>query len=276
MNHKTKLIFKSMLLQTLLLILSLVVIVPVWMLIVNSFKDPGEAATFSLKIPSVWKFSNYMNVFIEGKLLRGFLNSSLISFSSVFIVLFTGALASYTISRRNNRITDIIFTIFLLGLICPPQIVPTIKLMQTLGLQGTYIGIILFYSAHFLPFVILLISGFVKSVPREIDEAAMIDGCRPLHIFLRIIFPILTPIFVTTFVLILMFVWNDFHYPLYLLNNSKMWTMPLTVFNFTSAYGNFWNYVFANLIMTSLPVVIVYIIAQKYIISGLTAGAIKG
>ena len=157
-----------------------------------------------------------------------------------------------------------------------PQIVPTIKLLQVLGIHGTYLGIILFYSGVFLPFAVLLISGFVKSVPREIDESAMIDGCRPFHIFVRIVFPLLKPVFATSFVLTFMYVWNDFKYPLYLLRTSRMWTLQMSVFNFTSAYGNLWNYVFADLIMASLPVIIVYFLAQNFVISGLTAGAIKG
>lgn len=259
-----------------LAVLSLFVLVPSWIILINSLKNPGEAGTLGLGLPSKWLLVNYYHVFIEGRLLRGFLNSALITLSSVFAILFTGSLAGYVISRRRNPLTTSLYLVFIIGLVAPPQIVPSIKLLQILGIHGTYLGIILFYSGIFLPFAVLLISGFIKSVPREIDESAMIDGCRPFHIFIRIVFPLLKPVFATSFVLIFMYVWNDFKYPLYLLRTSRMWTLQMSVFNFTSAYGNLWNYVFADLIMASLPVIIVYFLAQNFIISGLTAGALKG
>jgi len=276
MNNQMRNGVKSVVIQLSLLIFSLFVLIPLWMLLVNSFKTPGEASALGLGLPTTWQFVNYVNVFIEGKLLRGFFNSALITLSSVILVLSTGAIASYTLSRRKTRITVAVYAIFLLGLIAPPQIVPTVKVLQVLGIYGSYPGIILFYSGIFLPFVILLMTGFIKSVPRELDESALVDGCTPLGIFFRIVTPLLKPIFATTFVLVFMFVWNDFNYPLYLLKNSKTWTMPMSVFNFTSAYGNLWNYVFADLIMASLPIILVYIFAQRFLIKGLTAGAVKG
>lgn len=276
MNKKARQFSYAVTIQILLVFLSLFVLIPIWMILINSFKGPGEAGSFSLNLPTVWQFENYKYVFIEGRLFRGFFNSFVITMTSVFTVLFTGALASYVLSRRKSLITSLVFVLFLFGLVAPPQIVPTVKVLQSIGMHGSYPGIILFYSGIFLPFAVLLITGFIRSVPREIDEAALVDGCSPVKIFFRIIFPLLKPIFSTTFVLVFMFVWNDFNYPLYLLRNSRTWTIPLSVFNFTSAYGNLWNYVFANLIMASLPIIIVYFIAQKYIISGLAAGAIKG
>jgi raffinose/stachyose/melibiose transport system permease protein len=276
MKHQATRTMKVIASTAVLAVLSLFVLVPSWIILINSLKNPGEAGTLGLGLPSKWLLVNYYHVFIEGRLLRGFLNSALITLSSVFAILFTGSLAGYVISRRRNPLTTSLYLVFIIGLVAPPQIVPSIKLLQILGIHGTYLGIILFYSGIFLPFAVLLISGFIKSVPREIDESAMIDGCRPFHIFIRIVFPLLKPVFATSFVLIFMYVWNDFKYPLYLLRTSRMWTLQMSVFNFTSAYGNLWNYVFADLIMASLPVIIVYFLAQNFIISGLTAGALKG
>lgn len=277
MNIKKDKLVKSVTLQIILLALSLVVFIPLWMLFVNSFKTAGEASALGLGLPSgAWQFENYSFVFVRGRLLRGFFNSALITLTTVFLVLFTGAVASFTISRRNNNLTKILYGLFLLGLIAPPQIVPTVRVLQMLGIYGSYPGIILFYSGVFMPFVILLMTGFVKSVPRELDESALVDGSGSLRIFFKIIMPLLKPIFATTFVLVFMFVWNDFNYPLYLLTRSSTWTIPMSVFNFVSAYGVRWNYVFANLIMASLPIIVVYLIAQRFMIRGLTAGAIKG
>lgn len=118
-------------------------------------------------------------------------------------------------------------------------------------------------------------SEFAETLPVELDESAMMDGASPFIMFTKIIMPLLKPIYVTTFVLVFMFVWNDFNYPLYLFKETSTWTIPMSVYNFTSAYGNKWNYVFADLIMASAPVIIVYIFAQKHIIRGLTSGAVK-
>ncbi len=276
MSYTSRHLKKAITINVILMFLSLIVLVPLWMIVINSFKDPGAAGSLNLHFPSAWQFQNYYYVFIEGKLLRAFLNSCFITFSSVFIVLSTGSLASFIISRRKSILTNILFIFFLFGLVAPPQIVPTVKVLQTIGIHGTYAGIILFYSGVFLPFAVLLMTGFIRSVPREIDESAIVDGCKTYYMFIKIIVPLLKPIFATTLVLIFMFVWNDFNYPLYLLRNSRMWTMPMSVFNFTSAYGNLWNYVFADLIMASMPIIIVYFFAQNFIISGLTSGAIKG
>ncbi len=258
-----------------LLILSLTILVPFWMLIINSLKPDAEASALGLRLPSVWKPGNYVVVFNEGKLLRGFLNSCLISFSSVLLTLLTASLASFVIARRYNRVTNFIYSIFVVGIIAPPAIIPIIKVIQILKLYGSYQGIILFYSGLFLPFSIFLITGFIRTIPREIDEAAVVDGCEPSKMFWGIILPMLKPILATCFVLLFMTLWNDFMYPLYLLNSSSKWTITLSVFNFSSKYTTRWNYVFADLIMVSMPVLIVYFLAQNFIVEGMTAGAIK-
>ena len=259
-----------------LLLVSLSILIPLWMMFVNSFKTPGEALTLGLGLPETWMFENYYNVFIEGRLFRGLMNSCLITFSSVFLTLFIGSLASFIIARRKTKFTIVIKTIIIAGMVAPPQMVTTVKVLQFLNLHGTYPGVILFYSGLFLPFVVFLMSEFAETLPIELDESAMMDGASPFVLFLRIIMPLLKPIYVTTFVLVSMFVWNDFNYPLYLFKETSTWTIPMSVYNFTSAYGNKWNYVFADLIMASVPVIVVYIFAQKHIIRGLTSGAVKG
>jgi len=255
--------------------LSLLVTIPLWMLLINSFKTPGEASRVNLGLPTKWLFTNYSDVFVEGRLLLGFLNSCLITLCSVLITLLIGSLAAYIIARRNSRLTIVIFMIFLAGMFAPPSMIPTIRVMQFLHIHGSYEGTILFYTAIFLPLSILLLTGFISNVPRSLDESAMIDGCKPFRLFWDIILPLIRPVLATGFILVFMFVWNDFNYPLYLLRDSRMWTIPMSVFNFTSAYGNQWNLVFADLIIASLPVILVYFLAQNYIIEGMTSGSIK-
>ena len=259
-----------------LFVVSLTILIPLWMMFVNSFKTPGEALALGLGLPEKWMFDNYYNVFVEGRLFRGLLNSCLITFCSVMITLFIGSMASFIIARRKTKLTMGVKAIIVAGMVAPPQMVTTVKVLQFLNLHGTYLGVILFYSGLFLPFVVFLMSEFAETLPVELDESAMMDGASPFIMFTKIIMPLLKPIYVTTFVLVFMFVWNDFNYPLYLFKETSTWTIPMSVYNFTSAYGNKWNYVFADLIMASAPVIIVYIFAQKHIIRGLTSGAVKG
>ena len=127
-----------------------------------------------------------------------------------------------------------------------------------------------------MPFTAMLFSSFIVTIPRELDEAALLEGCQGYSLFFRIIFPLLKPVIATASVLNFMWVWNDFQYPLYLLNSSSKWTLPLSVYSFFGTFNRDWNLVCADMVLVSLPVIIVYIFAQKYIISGMTAGAVKG
>lgn len=265
----------KVIINIILFVVSLTILIPLWMMFVNSFKTPGEALALGLGLPEKWMFDNYYNVFVEGRLFRGLLNSCLITFCSVMITLFIGSMASFIIARRKTKLTMGVKAIIVAGMVAPPQMVTTVKVLQFLNLHGTYLGVILFYSGLFLPFVVFLMSEFAETLPVELDESAMMDGASPFIMFTKIIMPLLKPIYVTTFVLVFMFVWNDFNYPLYLFKETSTWTIPMSVYNFTSAYGNKWNYVFADLIMASAPVIIVYIFAQKHIIRGLTSGAVK-
>ena len=138
-------------------------------------------------------------------------------------------------------------TYFLAGLIAPIQIITTFGLLQLLHLNGTYAGVILVFAAIQMSWGVFMFTGFIGTVPRELDEAAFIDGYPPLKVFFSIIFPLLKPIVVTTVVMLAIFIWNDFQIPLYFFNTAKCWTLPLTVYNFFGRYFNYWNYVFANL-----------------------------
>jgi raffinose/stachyose/melibiose transport system permease protein len=132
------------------------------------------------------------------------------------------------------------------------------------------------YIALYLPFSTMLFTSFIKGIPRELDEAAVIDGTKGLRLFFHVIMPLLKPVTATTGVLTFMWVWNDLQYPIYLLNSSSKWTLPLSVFNFFGQYQRSWNLVCADMVIVTIPVIILYAAAQKYIISGMTAGAVKG
>lgn len=135
---------------------------------------------------------------------------------------------------------------------------------------------ILIYAAIQLPFTVMTFSSFIKGVPREIDEAAMIDGCGPLRLIFLIILPVMKPIMITNLIVTAIQTWNNFMIPLFYLDSSEKWTIPLMVYNFFGQYSRNWNYVFAMLVITILPVIILYLCLQKYIVEGMTSGAVKG
>lgn len=256
--------------------LATIYMVPFLMMILGSFKTQGEALLFDLKLPEEWQFSNYAYVFEKGNVLRSYMNSIITTVGTVVITLITGSFAGIVISRRTTRTSSHLYYFFLFGLTISMQMVTTFALLQWLKLYGTYTGVILVFVASNLPLTIMTISSFVNSVPKEIDEAAIIDGSTPVVLFTRILIPIMKPIMITNLILIAINTWNNFMIPLYFFNSSKKWTIPLTVYNFYGQFSRNWHYVFAALIITIIPVVLLYLFLQKYIVEGMTSGAVKG
>ncbi len=261
--------------QFICILLSILVIAPFYLVIINSFKTKNEAARMSLALPSEWVFSNYSVVVREGKLLQGFGNSLLYSVLSTTIAVLACAMAAFIICRRRTKVTKSIYYFILCGLFIPVNFVTLIKILSLTGLNNSRPGLIIVFTASMIPFCVFILRNFIISVPVELDEAAVIDGAGSLTLFFRIIMPLLKPILVTAFILQFMGVWNDFMTPLYLAGSSKMWPMNLAVYNFFGKMGSYWNYVFADIVLTSLPVVIVYLLGQRYIIGGMTSGAVK-
>ena len=259
-----------------ILLLSLIILIPFSMVLLGSFKTSREAMDMSLSLPAQWIWQNYVEVFIRGKLAKPFLNSMIFSVSTVVLNITITSMAAFYLSRVQSRMNSILNIFFTVGMISPLAMIPTIKVLQALSLNNTYLGVILIYTAMKIPFSIFLFVGFIKTVPKEMDEAAIIDGCNSVQLFFRIVLPLLVPVVVTDAFIVFMSVWNDINIPLYFLNSTEKWTMSLTVYNFFGQYSRDWNLVFANLIITSVPVVLMYMFGQKYIVKGLTAGAVKG
>lgn len=256
--------------------ISLLVIIPLLVLFLNSFKTSGEANRMTLSLPKEWMFENYGKVIEQGKLLSSFLNGLLYSVFSVLIIVILVSAAAFVISRNQKGINRFLYYFIISGIAMPINNVALMKVMQALHLVNTRLGIILLYAAINIPLSLFLAYGFIGTIPREIDEAAVIDGCKPGQLFLRVIAPLLKPIVSTLFVLDFMAVWNDFTMPLYYLNNSRKWPMTLAVYNFFGAFEYSWNLVAADIILTLAPVLVVFIIGQKYIVGGVSAGSVKG
>ncbi|MDD2459079.1 MAG: carbohydrate ABC transporter permease [Eubacteriales bacterium] len=265
----------SVLKHALMILLSLVILMPFYMVLVNSFKTKGEAARMSLGLPSVWQFSNYAVVVEQGKLVQGFFNSALYASVSTFVAVISCAMAAFVLSRKRTRLNSSLFYFFLIGLFFPLNYVTLAKIMQITQIANTRLGLIVAFTSSMIPFCIFVIRNFISTVPVQLDEAATIDGASPLKLFFQIILPLLKPILVTAFILQLMGVWNDFMTPLYLSGKSSMWPMNLAIYNFFGKEKSSWNLVFADIILNVIPVLAIYLFGQRYIIGGLTSGAVK-
>jgi raffinose/stachyose/melibiose transport system permease protein len=209
-------------------------------------------------------------------LVTAFINSIILTVGSVTLLVVFGAMVGFVLQRRPSRWTNIINFFVLAGLIIPPAVVPTIWVLQGLGLFKTLHGMILIEVAYGLSFSVLLFRAFIATVPRELDEAAIIDGAGPIKLFFGIVLPLLRPVVVTLIVTQSVAIFNDFTNPLYYLPGNKNVTLQLTLFNFQSQFNTSYNLLFMNILLITIPPLIVYIFFNRQIVAGLTAGALKG
>lgn len=252
--------------------------IPFYFVIINSAKNSSEAAAMNLSWPKVNHFiENYKEVLMldDGLMLRAFINSAIITVSAVAILIIICSMAGFVIQRRRG-ISKVFHYIILLGLMIPPAIVPTIWVLQSLNLFRTMPSIILLESSLHFSFACLLYIAFLATIPREIDEAAVIDGCGPLNLFFRVIFPLLKPVTSTIIVLSSIQIYNDFENMLYFFPGADNATVQLTLYNFTGLYGTSYHLLFADVMLISIPPLILFIFFNKKIVAGITAGAVKG
>jgi raffinose/stachyose/melibiose transport system permease protein len=262
--------------NTVALLACLLVIIPVYLVVVNSLKDSAGARTMSAALPESLHFDNFITVVERGKLARTFVNSMLYATSATVISTVLASMAAYTLARNRTRLNRLMYFFIVMGIAMPLNFFTLTKVMQLTQLINTQVGIIILYAATQIPFSVFLIYGFVDAIPRELDEAAIIDGCGPLRLFFSVIFPLLIPVVVTAGVLNFVGIWNDFLLPLYYLNNSAFWPMTLAVYSFFGQFQQDWNLVSADIVLTVLPVLVIYLFGQRFILSGLTSGAVKG
>ena len=255
---------------------TLVAIAPIYVLFVNALKTQPEASSMGIELPLNPQWGNFGTVIEEGKLLTAFLNSVLYAFGGTLIAVLLSALAAYVLARHRTKRHQIIYLLLIMGIAIPTNFVTLMQVMQITHLIDTQIGMILLYAATQIPFSVFLIYAFVDSLPKELDEAAFLDGCSPLRTFRSIILPMLTPVLVTCGILSILNIWNEFLMPLYFLNNTGSWPMTLAVYNFFGQFQSDWSLVSADVVLTILPVILVYAVAQRWILSGVSAGAVKG
>ena len=256
----------------------IVFVFPFLFMFVNSLKDRREANLLSMALPVKPLWSNYKEVFESNNyiILTAFKNSLLLTVFSLCGLVFVCSMAGYVLQRRRGRTMSFVNFIIMTGLMIPPAILPTIWIMQGLHIYKTLFGMILIEIALQIPFDIMIYRGFMSSIPVELEEAGYIDGCSKIRLFSSIIFPLLKPATATIIILNAVTIFNDFTNPLYFLPGNENTTIQLTLYNFKGQYASSYNLLFADVILITIPILILFLIFNKRIVDGMVAGSVKG
>ncbi len=262
-----------------IVIAAIVFVVPFVFMLVTAGKDRSEASYLRFALPTEWHLhENIQAVMAAGNelLVTAFKNSIILTVASVTLVVVLSAMVGYVLQRRRDRWATAVTALLIAGLVLPPALVPTIFVLQGLGLYKTLLGLTLVEVVQLMPFAVLIFRTFVSAIPRELDEAAIIDGASSMSLFFRVIFPLLRPAMITVIVLTSVAVYNDFVNPLYFLPGNGNATVQLTLYNFQSQFNTQWNLLFTDVLLITIPPLILFIFFQRQIVSGTTAGSVKG
>jgi raffinose/stachyose/melibiose transport system permease protein len=254
-------------------------LVPFAFIALIAVKDQQQSSELSFSWPTHFQLVQNFKDTISARdyiLVIAFINSTILTVSSVTIMVILGAMVAYVLQRRKSRWNGLVNLLVLSGLIIPPAVVPTIWVLQKLHIFKTLFGLILVVATFGFAFCILLFRAFIATIPRDLDEAAMIDGASPLRIFFRVIFPLLRPVIVTVIVVQSVVVFSDFVDPLYFLPGDQNATVQLTLFNFKSQFTQQYNLLFMDILLITIPPLIMFLFFNRQIVAGITSGAVKG
>jgi raffinose/stachyose/melibiose transport system permease protein len=260
-------------------VMIVVFVIPFGFIALTAVKDRAESAQLDFSWPSSWHvWDNVKEVVTtrDNLLVTAMRNSFVVTVVSVALLVVFCAMAGFVLERRRDRMSKLVNAAVLAGLIIPPAVVPTIYVLQELHLFNSLWGLVLVEVAYLAPFSIILFRAFVATIPRQLDEAAMIDGCTGLSLFFRVVFPLLRPVTITVIVTASVAIYNDFVNPLYFLPGSDNATVQLTLFNFQSQFNTQWNLLFMDVLLITIPALIMFIMFNRKIVAGLTTGAVKG
>jgi raffinose/stachyose/melibiose transport system permease protein len=257
---------------------ALVVIIPLLATVINGFKRNGDLMARPFGWPQTWVWENYTSILQGTAFWRQLANSSIIMVATAVGVVFLASMPAFVFSRMNFRGRDVLFNFFTLGILFPlaVAILPLYITLRQLNLVDTHWGVILPQIAFGLPGNILILRGFFITIPQELEEAAAIDGCTPAGFFMRVLLPLMRPALAAVVVLTMVGSWNNFFLPLLVLNSEQLWTLPLGIMQFQGQFGTDWARVLAFVSLALTPTVVFYLLAERQIIAGLTAGAVKG
>ncbi|MDQ1147509.1 raffinose/stachyose/melibiose transport system permease protein [Bacillus sp. SORGH_AS 510] len=275
--RKQKKTVKSLPIFTVLILYFVVIAYPLFWMVINSFKSTPEIFSSSWAMPKKWLFSNYTEAWNTG--ISGyFLNSLVVTAATCFITVLVSALGAFSLARFEFKGKNLLLIFCMGGMMLSPQVslVPLYKLIQLLGIHDTYFAMIFPYVAYRIPITILLIRAAFLEVPKELEESAFLDGCSTWTIFLKILVPLNKPILLTAVVLTAYYTWNEFMFALIFVDSDALKTIPAGLMQFRDALQTNWGVLMAGLMISALPIILLFIFMQKYFIRGLSSGSVKG
>ncbi|QUI25810.1 carbohydrate ABC transporter permease [Vallitalea pronyensis] len=251
---------------------------PLLWLILNSFKTQEDLFTNTWGLPKSWTLNNYVNAVIEGNIGNYFINSLLISVVSVSITIFLSTMTSYGITRLKWKLSGIVLSLFLMGMMIPTygSIIPLYSIFNMTHILGKYIAVIIPNVTFAIPMSIFIMTGFFSTLPRELEEAAIIDGCSLLKAFWKVIMPLVKPGIITIAVISFINAWNDLLFPQIFLSDQNKMTLPVGLMAFKGMYATDYVGMIAAIVITVIPVIVIYSLLHQRIIGGLVSGAVKG
>lgn len=266
------------LLEIAMAVLALLFLAPLYLVFINAFKRYDEVLSSTASLPESFGLSNFITVWQQIHFPTAFLNSLMITVISVLGILLVSSAAAYQIVRRPGKLSNIIFLTILASMVIPFQtmMIPLLQVAKDFHLINSLYGIIIMYLGFGIPLALFLYHGFIKGIPIELEEAATIDGCNTFGVYFRILLPLLAPITTTIAILHSLWIWNDFLLPYIVLGQKSNQTIPLASYVYFGEYMNEWHLALAALTMAVIPVIAFFLLMQRYIIQGITAGAVKG
>jgi raffinose/stachyose/melibiose transport system permease protein len=269
----------SVLVMLILLGSSIFTLFPIYMGVLNSLKTEGEMLNHILSFPAKLQFVNYVDAFHKTEFVRSLRNTIVVAAVGLVGIIVLASMAGYKLSRTPGRLSGFLFGLFVFSMLIPFHsiMITLVKIAKELSVQGSTFGLGFIYIGLGVSMAIFLYHGFVKSIPRELDEAAIVDGCGEFRLFFTVILPLLLPVTATIAILNLLWMWNDFLLPLLMLTDSDQYTLLLSINMLFGQYGNHdWSAILASLVLAMLPVILFYLLLQKFILNGIAEGAVKG
>ncbi|WP_068505144.1 carbohydrate ABC transporter permease [Paenibacillus kribbensis] len=257
---------------------SAIALFPIYMAVINSFKTQGEMYNSILSLPTSLHFENYSQAYDKLDLLQSAFNSMIVSVIGIGGIVFCASLAGYKLSRTRGKVSNSLFLLFVASMLVPFHsiMIPLTRVAKDLHVQGTAYGLGIIYIGLGVNMAVFLYHGFVRSIPRELEESAEIDGCNQFQAFFQIILPLLLPITVTIAILDFLWIWNDFLLPLLMLSDANTYTLIISTNKLFGEYNKDWSLILAALVLTAIPVILIYSFFQRYIMHGIAEGAVKG
>lgn len=264
--------------EVMLLFYAVAIIFPIFNMIISSFKTTSEIFKNPFALPEEFKFENYSTVWKKGGFAMYFVNSITTTVASIVFVILFGSMAANGIARYKYRMRMPVYLLFLSGLVLPLKaaIIPLFLLLKTISLIDNRWGLILIFTAMSLPSTVFILGGTMRSIPKDLEYAARIDGCNDLSIYRNVIMPLSAPSIALVTIYNIVPIWNDFFFPMVIISSDSKRTVPLGVSSFFGQYQISWDLVFTALTIAIIPMIIVYLFMSKYFIKGMTAGAVKG